>query len=108
MIYFITDEFPAGDDVIETAKAAGAVILHGVPAALAGTIPVGTLGLVEIDEPEPAEVPEPKMPANAVSSADLARAIAKPLETLTGGSSSTATRNALLSVRAELDKLIGG
>ena len=40
--------------------------------------------------------------------AAVARAIAKPLETLTGGSTSTATRNALLSVRAELDKLIEG
>ncbi len=40
--------------------------------------------------------------------ADVARAIAKPLEALTGGSTSTATRNALLSVRAELDKLIEG
>ena len=40
--------------------------------------------------------------------ADVARAIVRPLETLTGGSTSTATRNALLSVRAELDKLIEG
>ena len=39
---------------------------------------------------------------------DVARAIVRPLETLTGGSTSTATRNALLSVRAELDKLIDG
>ena len=40
--------------------------------------------------------------------ADVARAIVRPLEALTGGSTSTATRNALLSVRAELDKLIEG
>ena len=40
--------------------------------------------------------------------ADVARAIAKPLEALTGGSTSTATRNALLAIRGELDKLIDG
>ena len=42
------------------------------------------------------------------TASDVARAIVRPLEALTGGSSSTATRNALLSVRAELDKLIEG
>ena len=40
--------------------------------------------------------------------ADVARAIVRPLEALTGGSTSTATRNALLAIRGELDKLIDG
>ena len=40
--------------------------------------------------------------------ADVARAIAKPLEALTGGSTSAATRSALLEIRGELDKLIDG
>ena len=57
-------------------------------------------------------IPDPEPPADdplaAVKAADVARAIVRPLETLTGGSTSTATRNALLSVRAELDKLIEG
>ena len=40
--------------------------------------------------------------------ADVARAIVRPLEALTGGSTSAATRSALLAIRDELDRLIEG
>jgi hypothetical protein len=53
--YWITDTpHPATDGVVAEANAAGAdVILHGIPASLAGTIPAGTLGYYEVVRPDP-------------------------------------------------------
>ena len=103
MIYFITDEFPAGDDVIETAKAAGAVILHGIPPVLADVIPAGTVGLVEMAEPD-LPIPEP-VPAE-ITLADVAAALRDPLADLTASSASTTVRTAILNQRAALDALL--
>lgn len=64
MIYFVTDQSPASDEVIDAAKAVGAVILHGVPPALAGDIPDGTIGLFEVPEPISLPIPDPEPPAD--------------------------------------------
>lgn len=55
--YYVTDEpWPASAEVVTAA--AGAVILHGIPPSLTGVIAPGTLGAVEVADPEPVP-PEP-------------------------------------------------
>lgn len=55
-IYWVTDQpFPASDEVIAEATQAGAdTILHGIPPALIDVIAPGTLGVVDVPDPEPA------------------------------------------------------
>ena len=57
--YWITAEpWPASEATAADAHSAGAdVILHGIPASLAGTIPTGTLGYYEVVRPDPPEFP---------------------------------------------------
>ena len=65
---------------------------------LADQIPGGTLGIVEIAEPEPAHA--------EITLADVAAALRDPLAILTPSSESTTVRIAILNQRAALDELL--
>lgn len=93
------------DGEAAAASAAGAgEILHGIPPVLADVIPAGTVGLVEMAEPDlpiPEPVTEPTDPV-----ALLVSALRDPLANLTASSESTTVRTAILNQRAALDALL--
>lgn len=69
-VYWITDEpWPTSEQVLAEAAAAGAEqVLHGVPPALEGEIPTGTLGRVEVAVMSaPGPRPEPLEPVGALA-----------------------------------------
>ena len=93
------------DGEAAAASAAGAgEILHGIPPVLADVIPAGTVGLVEMAEPD-LPIPEQESPAE-ITLADVAAALRDPLANLTPSSASTTVRTAILNQRAALDALL--
>lgn len=89
---------PVTDDVVATALEAGATeVVVGIPPALASTVAAGTLGYVEVSDPEPAvDVPYVD-PAEELRSAML-----DALAPLTPSSTSATMRTALLALKAAL------
>lgn len=93
------------DGEAAAASAAGAgEILHGIPPVLADVIPAGTVGLVEMAEPD---LPIPEAVPVEITLADVAAALRDPLADLTPSSASTTVRTAILDQRAALDALLG-
>jgi len=95
---WVVNEFT--ETTVADAIAAGAQQIYDrIPPRYQGQIPSGQVGLFEVQEPEVVVHQEPE-PSNPVK--ELAAMLATPLQSLTPSSSTTATRNALISLRNAL------